>query len=182
MLASVGHWWEGRWSGGLHPPSTCLWGVHLPPSPASPSPTPPEASFRAAAAAGESVTAQTQGSPLSCRNASQSPSRLKAHYYKEWNTFFFFSLSLFLFRLARWVSNQDPLSFCGVVVELVVAVLVGQDSCILVWDISFFPDLDEKATPAPSATLKCGKVRGIKRKRELAPLWFFTVSFLIHNT
>lgn len=94
MLASVGHWWEGRWSGGLHPPSTCLWGVHLPPSPASPSPTPPEASFRAAAAAGESVTAQTQGSPLSCRNASQSPSRLKAHYYKEWNTFFFFSLSL----------------------------------------------------------------------------------------
>lgn len=63
-----------------------------------------------------------------------------------------------------------------------LVVLVGQASCILVWDFYFFPDLAEKATPTPSATLKCGKVGGMKRKRELAPLCFFTVSFLIHNT
>lgn len=100
------------------------------------------------------MTAQTWGSPLSCRNASQSPSRLRAHYYKRMRCIIspHHHHRHFSFGWHGESVIKVLLSFCGAVGELVVVPVgtsnVGQISCILVWVLHFFLALAEKAPPA----------------------------------
>lgn len=78
------------------------------------------------------MTAQARGSPLSCRNASQSPSRLRAHYYK---CIIFLPPLSFSWRGESVI--KVPLSFCGVWGSCWCCWWVqgvwGRFSCILTW-------------------------------------------------
>lgn len=135
------HLWGGTGRagcvGGRHPPSACLWGVHLPPSPASPSPTPPEVPFRAAAVAGESVWQLRHGAaPSAAEMPANLPADSETIIINECNALFPPPLPPSSFSWHGESVIKVPLSFCGVVGELVVVPVgtsyVGQISCILV--------------------------------------------------
>lgn len=74
-MALVHLWGRTGRGGSRNPPSARLWGVHLPPSPASPSPAPAEVPLRAAAVAGESVRQLRHGAAPS---AAEMPANLPA--------------------------------------------------------------------------------------------------------